>query len=334
MGRAICPAHSVLLPCRFWPGSAPVLAPAEAPPPSACHCEPVHGGPAEEAKKQVAPWANTWAVTGLPGSASLWCAHAANFWMSLRGAKRRGNPHLLRQGMTESSALGESEKCCESALRITNLQRFPAGTRIAAPVCALVRNDMLKEEACVRVQGRLARGHAETWQACAGQGRNDMQRTGRCSRLQGRFPAVPPGKRRHGANFWMSLRGAKRRGNPHLLRQHEMKSNTLGESEKHYEFALRITNLQRFPAGLRIATSRGGCPAPRNDMLKEEACARVQGRLARKARRNLPGVSECRDVWRARCAETCRASASARASPHCHCEERSDVAIRISCGRA
>ena len=52
MGRAICPAHSVLLPCRFWPGSAPVLAPAEAPPPSACHCEPVHGGPAEEAKKQ------------------------------------------------------------------------------------------------------------------------------------------------------------------------------------------------------------------------------------------------------------------------------------------
>ncbi len=70
---------------------------------------------------------------------------------------------LLRQGMTESSALGESEKCYEFALRIANLQRFSAGTRIAAPVCALVRNDMLKEEACARVQGRLARGHAETW---------------------------------------------------------------------------------------------------------------------------------------------------------------------------
>ena len=88
----------------------------------------------------------------------------------------------------------------------------------------VARNDMLKEEACVRLQGRLARGHAETWQVCAGQGRNDMQRTGRCQRLQ--------------------------------------------------------------------------------------------GRLARKVRRNLPGVSGYKGL------------------PHCHCEERSDVAIRISCGRA
>ena len=127
---------------------------------------------------------------------------------------------------------------------------------------------------CQRVQGRLARGHAETWQVCAGQGRNDMQRAGKCSRLQGRFPAVPPGKRRHAANFWMSLRGAKRRGNPYSLRQRKTKSNTLGESEKRYEFALRITNLQSFSAGMRIATSRGGCPAPRNDMQKE---GRVRG---------------------------------------------------------
>ena len=50
--------------------------------------------------------------------------------------------------------------------------------------------------------------------------------------------------------------------------------------------------------------------------------------VARKVRRNLPGVSECRDVWHARCAEICRVSASARASPHCHCEERSDGTIR------
>ncbi len=35
-------------------------------------------------------------------------------------------------------------------------------------------------------------------------------------------------------------------------------------------------------------------------------------------------------TWRARCAEICRVSAGARASPHCHCEERSDVAIRFS----
>ena len=80
--------------------------------------------------------------------------------------------------------------------------------------------------------------------------------------------------RRHPASFCMSLRGAKRRGNPSLLRQHITESNTLGESEKRYEFALRITNLQSFSAGMRIATSRGGCPAPRNDMQKE---GRVRG---------------------------------------------------------
>ena len=53
----------------------------------------------------------------------------------------------------------------------------------------------------------------------------------------------------------------------------------------------------------------------REDMRKLGRRARVQGRLARKVRRNLPGVSECRDVWRARRAETCRVSASARTSP-------------------
>ena len=121
---------------------------------------------------------------------------------------------------------------------------FPAGTRIATSRggCPAPRNDMLKGVRCLRVQGR--------------------------------FPAVPPGKRRHAANFWMSLRGAERRGNPYSLRQRKTKSSTLGESEKRYEFALRITNLQSFSAGTRIATSRGGCPAPRNDMQKE---GRVRG---------------------------------------------------------
>ena len=45
------------------------------------------------------------------------------------------------------------------------------------------------------------------------------------------------------------------------------------------------------------------CALVRNDMLKEEACARVQGRLVRKVRRNLPGVSGCKGL------------------PHCHCYE-------------
>ena len=73
----------------------------------------------------------------------------------------------------------------------------------------------------------------------------------------------------------LSLRGAKRRGNPHLLRQHEMKSNTLGESEKHDEFALSTTDLPGFSAGTRIATPV--CALARNDMQKTEACQRLQG---------------------------------------------------------
>ena len=53
---------------------------------------------------------------------------------------------------------------------------FSAGTRIATPVCALVRNDMLKE-------GRVR------W--CKDVVRNDMLKTGRCAQVQGRFPAAP-----------------------------------------------------------------------------------------------------------------------------------------------
>ena len=133
--------------------------------------------------------------------------------MSLRGAKRRGNPSLLRQHITESNTLGESEKRYEFALRITNLQSFPAGMRIATSRggCPAPRNDMQKEG---RVRG------------CKDVVRNDMLKTGRCARVQGRFPAVPPGKRRYAASFCMSLRGAKRRGNPYSLRQRKTKSNT------------------------------------------------------------------------------------------------------------
>ena len=63
-------------------------------------------------------------------------------------------------------------KCNEFALSTTDLPGISAGTRIATPVCALVRNDMLK--------------------------------TGRCQRLQGRFPAVHrqcPGIVRTGGKF-------------------------------------------------------------------------------------------------------------------------------------
>ena len=63
-------------------------------------------------------------------------------------------------------------KCNEFALSTTDLPGISAGKRIATPVCALVRNDMLK--------------------------------TGRCQRLQGRFPAVHrqcPGIVRTGGKF-------------------------------------------------------------------------------------------------------------------------------------
>ena len=57
----------------------------------------------------------------------------------------------LRQDMAKGNTLGEYERCCGFAQSIANLLAFPAGTRIAAPVCALVRNDKF---------GRCARGRA------------------------------------------------------------------------------------------------------------------------------------------------------------------------------
>ena len=70
-----------------------------------------------------------------------------------------------------SPAAGHDRKQCfgriresayEFALRITNLQRFPAGTRIATPVCALARNDMQKTEACQRLQGVVRNARQKT----------------------------------------------------------------------------------------------------------------------------------------------------------------------------
>ncbi len=77
----------------------------------------------------------------------------------------------LRQGMAEGSTSGEYEKAhtdlpevaptCQVSLRGNGLPQ----------VCALVRNDMRKPEACLRLQGR-----------------NDMHKTCRCSRVQEGFP--------------------------------------------------------------------------------------------------------------------------------------------------
>ena len=65
--------------------------------------------------------------------------------LSLRGAERRGNPHPLRQYMAESSTLGEYAATTNLPEVVPSCQVSLRGKRIAAPVCALVRNDMQKE---------------------------------------------------------------------------------------------------------------------------------------------------------------------------------------------
>ena len=76
--------------------------------------------------------------------------------MSLRGAKRRGNPYSLRQHKAKRNYSRRIRKSCGFALGIANLPSFSAGKRIAAPVCALVRNDMQKTETRLRVQRRFS----------------------------------------------------------------------------------------------------------------------------------------------------------------------------------
>ena len=65
---------------------------------------------------------------------------------------------LLRQRKAKRNYSRRIRRSCGFALSIANLLSFPAGTRIATPVCALARNDMLKTGACQRMQ---VGGHEE-----------------------------------------------------------------------------------------------------------------------------------------------------------------------------
>ena len=67
--------------------------------------------------------------------------------LSLRGAKRRGNPFSLRQGIAESSTLGEYERGCEFARSRASLPGFSAGTRIATPRRPKVRHAPRRQKA-------------------------------------------------------------------------------------------------------------------------------------------------------------------------------------------
>ena len=100
----------------------------------------------------------------------------AVFSMSLRGAKRRGNPYSLRQCKTRSNTLGEYGKMhtnlpevvpsCQVSLRGRGLPHqcahwFAMTCRNLPGVCGcknVVHNDMQKTGACQRVQGGGARG--------------------------------------------------------------------------------------------------------------------------------------------------------------------------------
>ena len=89
-----------------------------------------------------------------------------------------------------------------------NLPSFSAGMRIAAPVCALVRNDMQKEG---RVRGckdvaRKVRGNMPGVSGCKDVARNDTSP--------------------------LSLRGAKRRGNPFSCGSAKRKAILWANTEK------------------------------------------------------------------------------------------------------
>ena len=66
-----------------------------------------------------------------------------------------------------------------------------------------------------------------------------------------------------------------------------------GQARNRPRIRLKCYFFLPFPAGTRIATSRGGCPAPRNDMLKTGRCARVQGRFPA-APRQCPQIMQTR----------------------------------------
>ena len=96
-------------------------------------------------------------------------------------------------------------------------------------------------------------------------------------------------------------------------------------------FALGIANLLGFPAGLRIATPV--CALARNDMLKTDALLRMQGGGARVLPRKVLANADTRQVSACRC--ELRSCNRRNGFPSaCHCEERSDVAIRSPCSTA
>ena len=78
------------------------------------------------------------------------------FYMSLRGAKRRGNPHPCRETEQIGCCLGEFVNRCEFASITAYCSVLPQENGLPQ-VCALARNDMQKLGRCLRWQGGNAR---------------------------------------------------------------------------------------------------------------------------------------------------------------------------------
>ena len=179
--------------------------------------------------------------------------------------------------------MGKYEKAANLPEVVPTCQAFLRGKRIATPVCALVRNDMQKAGTCARVQGRgarkvcrrqgvstgartspivIARSEATGQSVLLAVGQNEKQYFGQIRKSCKFAMAARSCTRRHPASFCMSLRGAKRRGNPFSLRQGIAESSTLGEYERGCEFAMAPRSCTRrhpasFCMSLRGAKRRG-----------------------------------------------------------------------------
>ena len=230
--------------------------------------------------------------------------------LSLRGAKRRGNPHLLRQHKTMRKYLRQIRRSCEFALSAAYCSVLLQGERIAAPVCALVRNDtsppviarseatwqsvFLRRHKTMRKYLRQIRRSCEFALSAAYcsvllQGeriatpvcalvRNDMQKTDGLQRLQGvvRNDTSPPVIARSEAT-WQSV----------FLRRHKTMRKYLRQIRRSCEFALSAAYCSVLLQGERIATPV--CALVRNDKLGRYAHTRARPQCTA----FLPGDADC-----------------------------------------
>ena len=127
----------------------------------ACHCEERRDGtirsPAVGQNEKEIPSANTHLLRISPGTTFLQPQTPGRFLHVIARSEATRQSVLLAVAQNRKAILwAKYEKHYEVALSTTTLPGFSAGTRIAAPVCALVRNDMQKFARCLRLQERCS----------------------------------------------------------------------------------------------------------------------------------------------------------------------------------